>query len=81
MRIIRNVPLFQAYLLNYVEQMQEYHGIDMTESIPQNFLTLSVSMKALGESVIRAKYLEETASKILDTNTHICLLQIFNTLS
>ena len=62
------VPLFQACVLNYVEKMQEYHGIDMTESIPQNFLTLSVSMKALDESVIRAKYPEEIASKIISTD-------------
>lgn len=65
------VPLFQACILNYVEKMQEYHGIDMTESVPQNFLTLSVSMKALDESVIRAKYPEEIASKILDTQARL----------
>ncbi|MGN1146578.1 MAG: DUF3644 domain-containing protein, partial [Acetatifactor sp.] len=38
------IPLFQACVLNYVEKMQEYHSIDMTEVIPQNFLTLAVSM-------------------------------------
>ena len=65
------VPLFQACVLNYVEKMQEYHGIDMTESIPQNFLTLSVSMKALDESVIRAKYPEEIASKIISTEAQL----------
>ena len=65
------VPLFQACLLNYVEKMQEYHGIDMTESIPQNFLTLSVSMKALDENVIRAKYPEEIATKILETQAQL----------
>ncbi len=46
------IPLFQACVLNFVEKMQEYHGIDMTEVIPHNFLNLVVSMKALDESVI-----------------------------
>jgi len=42
-------------VLNFVEKMQEYRGIDMTEVIPQNFLDLVVSMKGLDGSVIRAK--------------------------
>lgn len=65
------IPLFQACILNYVEKMQEYHGIDMTEIIPQNFLTLSVSMKALNENTIRAKYPEEIADKLLETNAQL----------
>lgn len=65
------IPLFQACILNFVEKMQEYHGVDMTEIIPQNFLTLSVSMKALEENTIRAKYPEEIAAKILDTNAEL----------
>lgn len=65
------IPLFQACVLNYVEKMQEYHAIDMTEIIPQNFLTLSVSMKALDENTIRAKYPEEIAKKLLETNAQL----------
>lgn len=65
------IPLFQACIFNYVEKMQEYHGIDMTEIIPQNFLTLSVSMKALDENTIRAKYPEEIAKKLLETNAQL----------
>ena len=59
------IPLFQACVLNYVEKMQELHDVDMTKVIPQNFLTLVVSMKALDESIIRAKYPEEIANKIM----------------
>ena len=40
----------------------------MTEVIPQNFITLAVSMKSLSESEIRAKYPEEIANKIMNTN-------------
>ena len=65
------IPLFQACILNYVEKMQEFHDVDMTKVVPQNFLTLAVSMKALDESVIRAKYPEEIATKILSTNEQI----------
>ena len=65
------IPLFQACLFNFVEKMQEYHGIDMTEVVPQNFLTLSVSMKALDENVIRAKYPEEIATKLLESNAQL----------
>lgn len=65
------IPLFQACLLNFVEKMQEYHEIDMTEVIPQNFLTLSVSMKALDENAIRAKYPEEIATKLLESNAQL----------
>lgn len=65
------IPLFQSCILNFVEKMQEYHGIDMTEVIPQNFLTLAVSMKALDEAVIRAKYPEEIAEKMIVTHQQL----------
>jgi hypothetical protein len=62
------VPLFQAAVLNYVEKMNEFHNVDVTELVPQNFLTLAVSMRALDDSVIRAKYPEEIASRIITTH-------------
>lgn len=65
------IPLFQACVLNFVEKMQMFHNVDMTEVIPQNFLTLTVSMKALDESMIRAKYPEEIANKIILTNEQL----------
>jgi hypothetical protein len=65
------IPLFQACVLNFVEKMQEFHGVDMTEVIPQNFLTLAVSMKALDENTIRAKYPEEIANKIISTSEQL----------
>lgn len=60
------VPLFQACILNYNEKMMAFHKVDMTQIIPQNFLSLSVSMKALSETEIIAKYPEEIARKLLD---------------
>lgn len=59
------VPLFQACVLNYTEKMQEFHDIDITKLVPQNFLTLSVSMKALNESELRAKYPGQIAERLI----------------
>ena len=52
------VPLFQACVLNFNNKMMDFHKIDMTEIIPQNFLTLSVSLKSLNQAEIEAKYPE-----------------------
>ena len=65
------VPLFQSCVLNFNEKMMAFHHIDMTSIIPQNFLTLSTSMKALDESEIIAKYPEEIATKLLDTKNSL----------
>ena len=67
------IPLFQACVLNYTEKMQEFHGMDITELIPQNFLTLSVSMKALNESEIRAKYPGQIAEKLISAENALSL--------
>ena len=72
------VPLFQACVLNYVEKMQEFHDVDMTKTIPQNFLTLAVSMTALDDEKIRAKYPEEIAKKIIDIESDISPMIIDN---
>lgn len=59
------IPLFQACLFNFNEKMQQFHNIDMTEIIPQNFLTLTTNMKSFNEPEIRAKYPEELSKKIV----------------
>jgi len=65
------IPLFQSCVFNFTEKMQEFHNIDMTEIIPQNFITLTVSMKSLDESEIRAKYSEEIANKMISAHANI----------
>lgn len=59
------IPLFQACVFNFTEKMMAYHGIDMTEIVPQNFLTLSVSMKSLNATEIRAKYPGQIADRLV----------------
>lgn len=65
------VPLFQSCVINFNEKMMAFHNVDMTAIVSQNFLTLSVSMKALNESEIIAKYPEEIATKLLSANNTI----------
>lgn len=65
------IPLFQACIFNFTEKMQEFHNIDMTEIISQNFLTLTVSMKPLDVETIRAKYPEQIAEKIIQSKKTI----------
>ena len=60
------VPLFQACILNFNDKIFEFFDIDMTQIIPQNFLTLSVSLKSLNESEIYAKYPEIVSKKFLN---------------
>lgn len=61
------IPLFQACVLNFSEKIDAFLQIDMTSIIPQNFLTLSVSMKSLNETEIIAKYPDIIANKILNS--------------
>lgn len=72
------VPLFQSCVINFTEKMLLFHGKDMATIIPQNFLTLSVSMKALNDTEIIAKYPEKIAQKILDTKNSIDDLSLEN---
>lgn len=65
------VPLFQSCILNFNEKIKKFHNIDMTDYIPQNFLTLSVSMKTLKETEIIAKYPEEIATRLLEHKANI----------
>ena len=65
------IPLFQACIFNFNEKIKEFHSIDMTKFIPQNFLTLSVSMKSLNKSEFKAKYPEELSNKIFSLKKEI----------
>jgi len=72
------IPLFQSCVLNFSEKMMDFHGFDITTLIPQNFLTLNVSMQAVENSKIIAKYPEEIANKLIDKIDEIELLSSGN---
>ena len=65
------IPLFQAAVFNFIEKMQSFHNVDMTEIIPQNFLTLTVSYNFLNTDEIRAKYPKEIAEKLIGANEEL----------
>lgn len=72
-------PLFQACVINFINKIQDFHNVDITESIPQNFLTLSVSLDDLSDEQIRAKYSPQLAEKfIIDRNDIEVLTQNTN---
>lgn len=62
------IPLLQACVFNFVDKMMEFHEVDMTEVIPENFITLSVRLKSLDETEIRGKYEKQVAEKLISTN-------------
>lgn len=72
------IPLFQSCVLNFSEKMMDFHNFDITTLIPQNFLTLNISMQAIESSKIIAKYPEEIAKKLIDKIDEIDLLSSEN---
>lgn len=65
------IPLFQSCVINFSEKLMDFHNYDITEDIPQNFLTLNVSMRAIENTTIIAKYPEEIANKLIEKNEEI----------
>ncbi|WP_278572103.1 DUF3644 domain-containing protein [Fusobacterium ulcerans] len=68
------IPLFQSCVFNFNEKMKLFHEIDMTDIIPQNFLTLAISMKAIELQEIRVKYPKEIATKLETVHNEIATL-------
>lgn len=65
------VPLLQACTFNFVDKIREFHNIDMTEIIPENFITLSVRFDILDESEIRGKYPRQISEKLINDSNAI----------
>lgn len=70
------IPLFQSCVLNFSEKLMAFHEIDITSYIPQNFLTLNITMKAIDNTSIIAKYPEEIANKLIEINEDIVQLSV-----
>ncbi len=65
------IPLFQACVFNFNEKMMEFHSVDMTCVVPENFLTLAASIRTLTATEIRAKYPKEIAERFLTVTDNI----------
>ena len=65
------VPLFQSCVFNYTEKLHDFFGIEANKYVPQNFLTLTVSMRPLDVEEIRAKYPPKLANRLLQASADI----------
>lgn len=65
------VPLFQSCVLNYSNKLIDFFDIDISNYVPQNFLTLSININEITENSIKAKYPKQIADKILKATKDI----------
>ena len=71
---VKYAPLFQACVLNYVNEIKRFHEVDITEYIAQNFLTISARYEPLTNEQIRIKYPPEIAEKLIQQSNEIEVL-------
>lgn len=71
---IKYSPLFQACVLNYVNEIKRFHSIDITNYIAQNFLTISATYEPLTNEEIKLKYPPEIAEKFIKQANEIDVL-------
>lgn len=64
-------PIFQANIRNYDDRLRAWHGIDICDSIPDNYLVLSVNRTDLDGETLRAKYTPEIAERLLSMQADI----------
>lgn len=71
---LKYAPLFQACVLNYVNEIKRFHNKDIIDKISQNFLTISASYEPLTNEQIRIKYPSEIAEKFIQQANEIDVL-------
>lgn len=71
---VKYVPLFQACVLNYVNELQRFHSVDITQYIAQNFLTISARYEPLTNEELRLKYSPEIAERLIKQSNEIDVL-------
>lgn len=71
---VKYAPLFQACVLNFVNEMQRFHDEDITKYIAQNFLTISARYEPLSNEQIKLKYSPEIAEKLIQQANEIDVL-------
>lgn len=71
---VKYASLFQACVLNFVNEMERFFKKDVTDYIAQNFLTLSAHLKPLSNEEIEIKYPPEIAEKLIKQGNEIDVL-------
>lgn len=64
-------PIFQANIRDYDDRLRDYHGIEICDRIPDNYLILSVNRTDLDGQSIRSKYTPEVAERLLAAQNDI----------
>lgn len=59
-------PLFQACVMNYIQKLYQYHELDISKTLPDRFITLSISNSSFSDEEIRAKYGEKLSAHLLE---------------
>lgn len=67
-------PLFQACVLNFVNEIKRFHSIDISNYISQNFLTITANYEPLSNEQIRLKYPPEIAERFIQQSNQIDVL-------
>lgn len=68
------VPLFQACVLNFVNEVKRFHGKSISDNISQSFLTISANYESLTNEQIKLKYPPEIAEKLIEKANSIEVL-------
>lgn len=71
---IKYAPLFQACVLNFINEMNRFHDIDVTDYIAHNFLALSAKYDPLSNEEIKIKYPPEIAERLIMMSNDIDVL-------
>lgn len=71
---VKYAPLFQACVLNYINEIKKFHNKDITTYITENFLTISTSYDPLSNEQIKLKYIPEIAQKFIEQANEIDVL-------
>ena len=71
---VKYAPLFQACVLNYVNEMKRFHKVNVEDCISQNFLTITANYEPLDNEQIRLKYPPEVAEKFIKQANEIDVL-------
>lgn len=71
---VKYAPLFQACVLNFTNELIRFHNKDITEHIPQNFLTIHANYEPPSNEEIKLKYPSEVAQKFIQQANEIDVL-------
>jgi hypothetical protein len=62
------LPILQACVKNYDEQLRRFHGIEICDRIPENYMVLSVNGGLVPtQREIRSKYSKQIADRLFDS--------------